>query len=139
MLIVAGFRDTREGRAAVDAALAQAKAHGATLEVVSVREAPSDSSGARTSTESDTTMQAALDRLQQELAAAGVDARTEVLTSATEAGPALVRHLTEVGADMVVIGMPRRSRVGKLLMGSTAQSILLDAPCPVLAIKDGND
>jgi nucleotide-binding universal stress UspA family protein len=43
----------------------------------------------------------------------------------------------EVGAELIVIGMRRRSAVGKLLLGSTAQRILLDARCPVLAVKPG--
>jgi nucleotide-binding universal stress UspA family protein len=42
---------------------------------------------------------------------------------------------TETGAELVVIGLRRRSAVGKLLMGSAAQRILLDVDCPVLAVK----
>jgi nucleotide-binding universal stress UspA family protein len=43
---------------------------------------------------------------------------------------------TETGAELVVIGLRRRSAVGKLLMGSAAQRILLDVDCPILAVKD---
>jgi nucleotide-binding universal stress UspA family protein len=42
-----------------------------------------------------------------------------------------------VGADLVVIGLRRRSAVGKLVMGSTAQRILISSPCAVLAVKEG--
>jgi nucleotide-binding universal stress UspA family protein len=43
----------------------------------------------------------------------------------------------EVGARLVVIGLRRRTPVGKLLMGSVSQRILLGSSCPVLAVKPG--
>lgn len=44
------------------------------------------------------------------------------------------RIASEVGAEMIVIGIRNRSRVGKLILGSTAQEVLLGAPCPVLGV-----
>ncbi|MDT0202885.1 universal stress protein [Nocardioides sp. AE5] len=41
----------------------------------------------------------------------------------------------QAGAELIVIGIRRRTPVGKLLMGSTAQRILLGADCAVLALK----
>lgn len=41
----------------------------------------------------------------------------------------------ETNASLVVVGIRHRSPVGKALMGSVAQRIVLDAPCPVLAVK----
>ena len=47
----------------------------------------------------------------------------------------LIQCARDEGADLIVIGLRRRSLVGKLLLGSNAQEILLDAECPVLAVK----
>ncbi|MCU1554753.1 MAG: universal stress protein, partial [Arthrobacter sp.] len=41
----------------------------------------------------------------------------------------------EYRADLIVIGLRRRTPVGKLIMGSTSQQILLEADCPILAVK----
>lgn len=41
----------------------------------------------------------------------------------------------ETGAELIVVGLRNRTPVGKLLLGSVAQRILLDAPMPVLAVR----
>ena len=45
------------------------------------------------------------------------------------------RQALEDGASMLVIGLRRRTSVGKFLMGSSASMILMQSPCPVLAVK----
>ena len=47
----------------------------------------------------------------------------------------LIAAADRTDAEFIVIGLRRRSPVGKLLLGSNAQRVLLDASCPVLAVK----
>ena len=69
-----------------------------------------------------------------EVAASGfeVDVRRSM---GADVGDQVLAVAQDVSADLVVIGLRRRSPVGKLLMGSVAQRILLGADCAVLAVK----
>ena len=51
----------------------------------------------------------------------------------------LLQAATDHDADLLVIGLRRRSAVGKLVLGSNAQDILLRADCAVLAVKASAD
>jgi nucleotide-binding universal stress UspA family protein len=50
-------------------------------------------------------------------------------------GEDLVDYAGENGIDEIIIGIKRRSKVGKLLFGSNAQYVILKAPCPVVTVK----
>jgi nucleotide-binding universal stress UspA family protein len=50
-------------------------------------------------------------------------------------GEDLVEYAKEKQIDQIVVGIRRRSKVGKLVFGSTAQYVILEAPCPVLTVK----
>ena len=50
-------------------------------------------------------------------------------------GEDLVRFAKENDIDEIIVGVRRRSKVGKLVTGSTAQYVILNAPCPVLSVK----
>jgi len=52
-----------------------------------------------------------------------------------EPGEDIVKFAEEKNAEQIVIGVKRRSKVGKLLFGSNAQYVILNAPCPVLTIR----
>jgi nucleotide-binding universal stress UspA family protein len=60
---------------------------------------------------------------------------TVLLVGSGSAGDQVVRRLERSRSKAVCIGIKRRSRVGKLLFGSTAQYIILNAPCPVVTIR----
>jgi nucleotide-binding universal stress UspA family protein len=64
-----------------------------------------------------------------------ISCKTHLLVRGLEAGEDLVQLAEDKDVDEIVIGIKRRSKVGKLLFGSTAQYIILHAPCPVLSIK----
>ncbi len=57
------------------------------------------------------------------------------LTAAPEVAPALLDLLDDIDAQMLVIGARRRSPVGKALVGSVSQTLILDADLPVLVVK----
>ena len=52
-----------------------------------------------------------------------------------EAGENLVKLAEEKEIDQIYIGVRRRSKVGKFIFGSTAQYLILEAPCPVVTVK----
>jgi nucleotide-binding universal stress UspA family protein len=73
--------------------------------------------------------------IRGELEAAGLGFEMRQLVRGMDVAEDLIAVAEESGAEMIVIGLRRRSPVGKLILGSNAQTILLDAPCPVLAVK----
>lgn len=60
---------------------------------------------------------------------------TRLLVRGMTPGEDLLQFVEENGIDEVIIGVKKRSRVGKLLFGSTAQKVILDAKCPVVVVK----
>ena len=52
-----------------------------------------------------------------------------------DVGDALVKLTNELRPDLLVLGARRRSPVGKALLGSVAQTIILEASVPVLVVK----
>ncbi|GAA1209570.1 universal stress protein [Prauserella alba] len=80
-----------------------------------------------------------LDALRQDLQARGLQVETRQATEALSAADTLIGAAEETGAELVVIGLRRRSRTGKFLLGSTAQTVLLGSACDVLGIRISTD
>jgi nucleotide-binding universal stress UspA family protein len=65
----------------------------------------------------------------------GIACKTHLLIRGMSPGEDLIEFAKENKSDAVFVGVKRRSKVGKLLMGSTAQYVILQAPCPVVCVK----
>lgn len=128
MTIVVGYIPTPQGEAAVTAAIAQAKAHDDSLLVVNMSRDDKlvDAHRAESSQ---------LNRVDLELSESGVHHEVRRIDHGSDPAEEILGLIREVDARMLVIGLRHRTPVGKLLLGSTAQRLLLDAPCPVLAVK----
>ncbi|MDF3312032.1 universal stress protein [Rhodococcus sp. T2V] len=71
---------------------------------------------------------------RQRLQDAGV--KYELHAAEGDLADQVVTLATDTGADLVALGLRRRSAAMKLLLGSHTQRILLDAPCPVVGVKE---
>jgi nucleotide-binding universal stress UspA family protein len=126
--IVVGYLPTPEGTAAFDHAKEWAVASSARLVVVNTGR-NGDFSHPNFATAQD------LDAIEGELRAAGLAHEVLQPLDARPAAEVILGAARDHSADLIVIGLRSRSPVGKLITGSTAQYVLLDAPCPVLAVK----
>ncbi|MBE7700607.1 universal stress protein [Oerskovia sp. Sa1BUA8] len=127
MTVVVGYLSTPEGREALSTAVDEAIARRVELLVV-----VSDKDG-RSLPEQEGERVEEIARITAPLDAAGLGHR--VVPGTGELAEDLVATAEAHHAELIVIGLRRRSPVGKLILGSNAQRILLDSPCPVLAVK----
>ncbi|MGR6319887.1 universal stress protein [Micromonospora soli] len=128
MTVLVAYIRTAEGDAAFAAAVEEA---GRRSERLVVLNTPRE--GAPVSTV--VAGEAAVETLVQRATAAGVEVEVRQDAHAGDTAEEVVRVADQVDASVIVIGLRRRSPVGKLFLGSAAQRILLDADRPVLAVK----
>lgn len=134
MSIVVGYVATKEGKAALRAASAEARLRNARLVVIN-----SNRGGRDLDRDEATRYEEELDAVRRQLDDAGVEHEVRQLVRGVEPAEDLVKVAEDTAAELIVIGLRRRTPVGKLILGSNAQRILLDAPCPVLAVKADED
>ena len=128
--VVVGYVPKPEGEAAVDQGIAEAKLRGAELIVVN-----SHRGGREYDDETSSRSEQDLTALEAKLKDSGLTYDVRQLVRGFEPAEDLISIAETSKAELIVIGLRRRSPVGKLILGSNAQRILLDAHCPVLAVK----
>lgn len=65
----------------------------------------------------------------------GIPHETHLLVRGLTPGEDIVQFAEDIAVDEIILGIRRKSRVGKLLFGSTVQYTILNAPCPVVTIR----
>ena len=76
-----------------------------------------------------------LEKIRRSFRDEGIECKAEAIVSPVSPGEDLVQFVNEREIDEIIVGIKRRSKVGKLIFGSNAQYIILMAPCPVVAVK----
>ena len=127
--VVVGYVATPEGEAALDRAVEEARLRQGSLLVVCSHRG--DPGRHQDSGEHDAEVETVSARLE----GTGVSYEVRTLARGFEPAEDLLSLAEASGAELIVIGLRRRTPVGKLILGSNAQRVLLDAQCPVLAVK----
>lgn len=127
-VIVVGWTPNAQGEAAIEAAVAEAGRRDAVLHVVNASSGDSFVDHKMADEEQ-------LEALRGRLAGHGVEHEVVQRVARLEPADEILDAADQLGAALIVLGIRRRTPVGKLLMGSTAQRVLLQAKCPVLAVK----
>ena len=122
MAVGVGFHGTPESRAALGHAIRECAVRGDDLVIVAPE---SITAGAEFGADL-ALARASLGKLE---------VRLRTVESDSQAAAELVDLSYEDSIDLLVIGLRRRSPVGKLVLGSVSQRVLLDAQCPVTAVK----
>ena len=135
--ILVGALESNEGRGAIEAAVAEARRTDAEIHLVGFHERPKGEAQIASYAQDTERLRAHVERIAAELVPDDVRAVSHVPDGVGRPSDAILRVAVQEGVDLIVIGMRERSRVGKLVMGSNAQDILLAAECPVLSVKPG--
>lgn len=131
MNILVCYDGSEAGKRALDLAISQAKAFDGKLLAATALEGDPQKQLHNLEHAEQT-----LDYARVTLTAEGRHCETKLLTAKNlSAGEHLVLFAEESQADLMIIGIKKRSKVGKLLTGSNAQHIILNASCPVISVK----
>ncbi len=130
MKIMLGYDGSNSCRAALKVAVKHAKAFNAKLFLVASME-----KGTEDEQKQIKQVEIELENLKNDVEKEGVTCETHLLIRGMIPGEDLVNYAEENNIEEIVIGVRRRSKMGKLLFGSTAQYVILSANCPVVTVR----
>ncbi len=130
MKILVGFDGSKVSEAALELAEAHAQAFGAQLLLVQ-----SMVGGPEVPQRDFANNERELEYQKSQLKDKNIACESLLSVRGLEPGEDLVRLAKEEQVDEIIVGVKRRSKVGKLVFGSTAQYVILNAPCPVATVK----
>ena len=122
MTVLVAYSPAAEGREALTTGITEALLRKTDLLIVNVGRGHHDLDPAE------------MQELEAQLRAANLTLTLES-SVLSDPGDAVIQIAQDRNVDMIVVGLRHRSMVGKLILGSTVQRILLDATCPVLAVR----
>jgi len=130
MKILVGYDGTNSAKEALNLAKTHAKLFDASVDVVTSMEKGTE--GQREQIEQ---AENGLEWAKSLFVESGIACNTHLLIRGLAPGEDIVEFAEESKSDEIVIGVKRRSKVSKLLLGSTAQYVILQATCPVVSVK----
>jgi nucleotide-binding universal stress UspA family protein len=128
MTILVAYVPRPEGQAALEKGIELAKERNEFLIVVNATPGGTGDDPSRADAQD-------VERVELLLSVSGVKAEFKQFVRGKNAVEELEDLVASSNATMLVIGLRRRTAVGKLIMGSMAQEILMQISCPILAVK----
>jgi nucleotide-binding universal stress UspA family protein len=130
MKILAGYDGSKAAEDAIALAQKHAKVFNAELHIMtSLMQSPTLSIADIDKADSK------LEKLKRSAEQENIACETHASVSYRSPGEDLVQFANDYEIDEIVIGIRRRSKVGKMVFGSTAQYVILKASCPVVSVK----
>lgn len=130
MKILVGYDRTEEAGRALELAVRHAKVFGAKVCVLTSRSTGTDEELPDIKKDEER-----LKNAKKLLEEAGVDCETYLLIRGETPAEDIIDFAEKNEVDEIIIGIAKKSRVGKLIFGSNAQYVILHAPCPVVTVQ----
>ena len=128
MKILVGYDGSLTSKEALKLAIKHAQVFGATMEVVTSMEKGTD-------VKDEEKALFGLEWAKSAVTEKEITCNTHLLIRGMSAGEDLIEFATDNKIDEIIVGVKKRSKVGKLLLGSVAQYVILEASCPVVCVK----